>query len=58
MKKEKIELNMEYERETKNTYRFAAQQGDMPPAVRTLYVEKWAIPSGIKKILLTIEVIG
>ena len=55
--KKKIELNMEYERETKNTYRFAAQQGDMPPAVRTLYIEKWAVPAGTKMVRLIIEVV-
>jgi len=55
---EKIELLMELEKETKNTYRYAVvQEGGKPPAVRTVYIEKWAVPSHPDKIKLTVEVI-
>jgi hypothetical protein len=29
------------ERETKNTVRYMAKAGGQPPAVRTIYIEKW-----------------
>lgn len=33
---------MEYEKSTKNTYRYKAKT-DSPPAIRTLYIQKWAL---------------
>jgi len=55
---EKIEQEMKLEKETKNTFRYAVVvQGGKPPAVRTIYIEKWAIPSHPDKIKLTVEAI-
>ena len=38
-----IEAVFRLERETKNTYRYEEETDGMPPAVRTLYLQKWAI---------------
>lgn len=47
------------ERETKNTYRFAAAHEDNEPAVATLYINKAAFPNGAPtEIALTIEVVS
>ena len=36
-------LTFSLERETKNTIRYAEQTDGNPPAVGTIYVQKWAI---------------
>lgn len=53
-----MELSFEYERETKNTFRFKEiPENGQPPRVGTLYVHKWAF-SGIapSKLKVSIEV--
>ena len=38
-----MELSFEYERETKNTFRFKEiPENGQPPRVGSLYVQKWA----------------
>jgi len=36
-------LTFALERETKNTVRYAEQTDGKPPAIGTLYVQKWAL---------------
>ena len=38
-----IEAKFRLERETKNTYRYEEETDGMPPAIRTLYIQKWAV---------------
>ena len=40
---DKKEIEFEMEKETKNTIRYAEVLGDdgMPPAIKTLYLQKW-----------------
>ena len=38
-----IKAKFRLERETKNTYRYEEETDGMPPAVRTLYIQKWAL---------------
>ena len=41
---DEISVKMEIEKETKNTIRYAAVVEDgKPPAVKTVYIEKWAV---------------
>ncbi len=52
----KQEIEFEYEKETKNTLRYMEKpQGGKPPAVGTLYIQKWALEGSPKKIKMTIE---
>ena len=52
---EKIETFLVLEKETKNTYRYQEKPGKVP-ALRTLYVQKWAIGSNPpKEIKVTVE---
>ena len=43
IKMDKKEIEFEMEKETKNTIRYAEVLGDdgMPPAIKTLYLQKW-----------------
>jgi hypothetical protein len=52
---EKVEVEMEYERSTRNTHRFL--EAGAPPKVGTLYVQKWAFRGTPKRIRVTIEVV-
>jgi hypothetical protein len=36
-------IELKIERETKNTVRYEEDTSGMPPAVGTLYVQKWAL---------------
>jgi len=38
-----IEAKFRLERETKNTYRYEEETDGMPPSIRTLYIQKWAV---------------
>ena len=50
-------ITFELERETKNTLRFAeVADAGQPPVIGTLYVAKWALPDGAKKLNVTIDV--
>lgn len=52
----KLEIEFEYEKETKNTIRYMEKsKGGQPPAVGTLYVQKWALEGSPKKIRMSIE---
>jgi len=52
----KVEVEFVYEKETRNTYRYEeVPQAGKPPVVRTLYVQKWALPSAPKNLKVTIE---
>lgn len=44
---------MEFDKETKNTIRFREVTEGMPPAIGTIYIQKWKKPP--RKIRLTIE---
>ena len=49
-------LEFALERETKNTVRYEEQTSGQPPAVGTLYVQKWALGSPPPaRLRLTIE---
>ncbi len=51
----KLEIEFEFEKETKNTARYMEKTSGKPPAVGTLYVQKWALDGTPKKIKMTIE---
>lgn len=40
-----------FEKETKNTYRYTEKERDLPPAVGTLYLQKWALEHNPPEIL-------
>ena len=49
-------LEFAIERETKNTVRYEEQTAGQPPAVGTLYVQKWALGSPAPgRLKLTLE---
>ena len=52
-----IEVEMEFDRETKNTYRFSEIAKGKPPMIGNLYIQKWALPNRASKIKVSIEVI-
>jgi hypothetical protein len=45
-------LTFSLERETKNTIRYAEQTDGKPPAVGTIYVQKWAMGQNPPKTLV------
>ena len=45
-------LTFTMERETKNTARYQEQTDGKPPAVGTLYVQKWALGTDLPKELV------
>lgn len=51
-----IERVFEFEKETKNTIRYAEVGDGQPPVIGTLYVQKWALKGSPKKLKVTIEV--
>lgn len=51
----KLEQAFEMDKETKNTIRYAAVTEGTPPAIETVYVQKWALKGVPKKIKLTLE---
>ena len=49
-------INFILERETKNTARYQEQTDGKPPAVGTLYVQKWALGTDLpKELVVTIS---
>lgn len=51
---DKIVQKMAVDKETPNTVRFAAvQEKGKPPAITTLYIQKWAAPGN--SITITVE---
>ena len=50
-----IEREFEIERETKNTIRYEEVAAGQPPAIGTLYVQKWALKGSPKRLKVTIE---
>lgn len=47
------------ERETKNTVRYEEQTSGQPPAIGTLYVQKWALGSPPPpRLRMTLEVVS
>lgn len=52
----KIERVFELEKETKNTIRYAEVAEGQPPAIGTIYIQKWALKGTPKKVTLTLEV--
>ena len=52
-------LSFAFERETKNTVRYAEQTEGKPPIVGTLYLQKWALGEPPpESITVTIEEVG
>ncbi|MGC8692584.1 MAG: hypothetical protein ACP5RZ_06205 [Thermoplasmata archaeon] len=49
------EVVFDFEKATKNTYRFQERSSGEPPIIGTLYVQKWLFKSEPKSIKLTIE---
>lgn len=46
----------ELEKSTKNTNKFRELPADcQPPRIGTMYVQKWAIPDGIRRLTVTVE---
>jgi len=41
---EPITVQMTFEKATKNTHRYAEVTDREPPKIKTLYVQKWALP--------------
>jgi len=53
---EPIRITMELEKETKNTVRYAEKAEGKPPAIGTLYIQKWATsPDAPKLIAVVVE---
>jgi len=58
---DKKEIEFEMEKETKNTIRYAEVVTDdgMPPVVKTIYIQKWALkdkpPSKIKVVITEVK---
>jgi hypothetical protein len=52
LKMEVQTLTFSLERETKNTVRYAEQTDGKPPAVGTIYVQKWAMGQNPPKTLI------
>lgn len=53
---EKTEQNFKLEKETKNTWRYEAEQEGRPISVTTIYIQKWALGSKPPdKIKITVE---
>jgi len=52
---DKITIQMNLEKTTKNTYRFAEENKGKPPIIGTLYIQKWALgdsaPSSVTVII-------
>ena len=56
---EPIRIIMELEKETKNTVRYTEKAEGKPPAIGTLYIQKWATsPDTPKAIRVTVEAAG
>ncbi len=56
---ETIRVTMELEKETKNTIRYTEKTEGKPPAIGTLYMQKWAVSSDIPKtITVKVEAVG
>ena len=54
-----IEQNFTYEKETKRTYRYQAELEGKPPAVTTIYVQKWSLGSSPPtRIKVTVEILS
>ncbi len=52
-------IGFKLERETKNTVRYEEETAGQPPAVGTLYVQKWALGTPVPaRLKLTLEVVG
>lgn len=52
-------IEFKIERETKNTVRYEEETAGQPPAVGTLYVQKWALGSPAPaRLKMTLEVAG
>jgi hypothetical protein len=50
-------LTFTLERETKNTIRYAEDASGRPPAIGTLYVQKWLLGNPVpEKLVVTLEV--
>jgi len=53
-----IKLEMEFERETKNTFRYSEIARDKPAAVGNLYIQKWALSERPDKISVVIRAVN
>lgn len=52
----KLERVFEFDKETKNTIRYAEVAEEQPPVIGTIYVQKWAVKGTTpKKLKLTLE---
>ena len=51
-----IERVFDFEKETKNTVRYAEVADGQPPIIGTLYVQKWALKGSPKRLKVTIDV--
>lgn len=51
-----IERMFEIEKETKNAVRYKEVVAGQPPAIGTLYIQKWAVKGPPKKLKVTIEI--
>ena len=51
----KVERVFELEKETKNTVRYQEVTEGQPPAIGTIYIQKWVLKGTPKKVKLTLE---
>ena len=54
---EKISVKMEKDKETKNTIRYTVIADGKPPAVKTVYIEKWVLGKDVPG-TLTVTITG
>ena len=52
----KVECIFELEKETKNTVRYKELTEGKPPAIGTLYIQKWVLKGTPKKVKMTLEI--
>ena len=51
-----LERKFEVDKETKNTIRYSEQTSGQPPAMGTLYIQKWALADNTpKKITVKVQ---
>ncbi len=50
-----LERKFEVDKETKNTLRYSEKVSGQPPAMGTLYIQKWALPENPPK-TITVKV--
>lgn len=51
-----IQLQMKFDKETTNTFKFVAEQvAGQPPTIDRLYIQKWCFDKRPERITITVE---